>query len=119
MLFTTYFVGFPFTLSIASIYKSTGWDQLKVRREVKNITLVYNILNNLAPEYISDLIPPTVSETSNYYLPNSQNISQQANRLALLQQSFLPSTIKLWNTLDLNIRQIPILAHFKSKIRQI
>ena len=60
-----------------------------------------------------------VSETSNYYLRNSQNISQQANKLALLQQSFFPSTIKLWNTLDLNIRQIPILARFKSKIRQI
>jgi hypothetical protein len=28
-------------------------------------------------------------------LRNSQNISQQANRLALLQQSFFPSTIKL------------------------
>ena len=66
----------------------------------------------MAPEYLSDLIPPTVSETSNYYLRNSQNISQQANRLALLQQSFFPS-------LDLNIRQIHILAHFKSKIRQI
>ena len=118
-MFTTYFVGFLVTLSIASIYKSTGWDQLKVRREVKNITLVYNILNNLAPEYLSDWIPPTVSETSNNYLRNSQNISQQANRLALLQQFFLPSTIKLWNTVDLNIRQIPILAHFKSKLRQI
>ena len=115
MLFTTYFVGFLVTLSIAYIYKSTGWDQLKVRREVKNITLVYNILNNLAPEYL----PPTVSETSNYYLRNSQNMSQQANRLALLQQFFLPSTIKLWNTVDLNIRQIPILAHFKSKLREI
>jgi hypothetical protein len=111
--------GFPSYASIASIYKETGWDKLKVRREVKNLTLFYKIYNNLAPEYLSDLIPPSVSETSNYYLRNSQNISQQANRLALLQQSFFPSTIKLWNTLDLNIRQIPILAHFKSKIRQI
>jgi hypothetical protein len=111
--------GFPSYASIASIYKETGWDKLKVRREVKNLTLFYKIYNNLAPEYLSDLIPPSVSETSNYYLRNSQNISQQVNRLALLQQSFFPSTIKLWNTLDLNIRQIPILAHFKSKIRQI
>jgi hypothetical protein len=102
--------GFPSYASIASIYKETGWDKLKVRREVKNLTLFYKIYNNLAPEYLSDLIPPTVSETSNYYLRNSQNISQQVNRLALLQQSFFPSTIKLWNTLDLNIRQIPILA---------
>ena len=39
-------------------------------------------MNNLAPEYLSDLIPPTVSETSNNYLRNIQNISQQANRPA-------------------------------------
>jgi hypothetical protein len=49
------------------IYKETGWDKLKVRREVKNLTLFYKIYYNLAPEYLSDLIPPTVSETSNYY----------------------------------------------------
>jgi hypothetical protein len=104
--------GFPCYASIASIYKETGL-------EVKNLTLFYQIMNNLAPDYLSDLIPPTASETSNYYLRNSQNISQQANRLALLQQSFFSSTIKLWNTLDLNIRQITIFPHFKSKIRQI
>ena len=54
--------------SNSSIYKETGWDKLKVRREVKNLTLFYKIFNNLAPEYLSDLIPSTVSETSNYYL---------------------------------------------------
>jgi hypothetical protein len=43
-------------------------DSFVVRREVKNLTLLYKIYNNLAPEYLSDLIPPTVSETSNYYL---------------------------------------------------
>ena len=96
--------GFPSYASIASIYKETGWDKLKVRREVNNLTLLYKIYNNLTPEYLSDLIPAAVYDTSNFYLRHSQNISQQANRLAHLQQYFLPSTIKLWNTLDLNIR---------------
>jgi hypothetical protein len=77
-------------------------------RSGKKLTLFYQILNNLAPEYLSDLITPTASETSNYYLRNSQNISQQANRL--LHQSFFPSTIKLWNTLDFNIRQIKAIT---------
>ena len=49
--------GFPSYASIASIYKETGWDKLKVRREVKNFTLFYKIYNNLAAEYLSDLIP--------------------------------------------------------------
>jgi hypothetical protein len=38
--------GFPSYASIASIYKETGWDKLKVRREVKNLTLFYKIYNN-------------------------------------------------------------------------
>jgi hypothetical protein len=83
---------FPSYASIAYIYKETGWDRLKVRREVNNLTLLCKIYNNLAPEYLSDLIPPTVSDTSNFHLHNSQNISQQANRLALLQQSCFPLT---------------------------
>ena len=54
-------MGFPVTL--ASIYRETGWVTLNVRMKVKNLTLFYKILNNLTPEYLSDLIPPTVSET--------------------------------------------------------
>ena len=42
--------GFPSYASIASIYKETGWDKLKVRREAKNVTLFCKIYNNLAPE---------------------------------------------------------------------
>jgi hypothetical protein len=67
--------GFPSYASIGSIYKEMVWDKLTVRREDNNLTLLCKIYNNLAPEYLSDLIPPTVSETSNYYLRNSQNIS--------------------------------------------
>ena len=43
--------GFHCYASVASIYKETGWDKIKVRREAKNLTLLYNIFNNLAPEY--------------------------------------------------------------------
>jgi hypothetical protein len=35
--------GFPSYASIASIYKETGRDKLKVRREAKNLTLFYKI----------------------------------------------------------------------------
>jgi hypothetical protein len=50
-----------------------------------------------------ELIPPTVAESNNYNLRNRHNISQPANRLSKYQNSFFPSTIKTWNTLDLNI----------------
>ena len=64
------------------------------------------------------MVPPTVADTNNYNLRNRLNISQPSYRLSTYQQSYFPSTIKLWNTLDLNLRQLPTLPSFKSKLQQ-
>ena len=47
----------------------------------------------------------------------SHNISQPANRLSKYQNSFFPSTIKTWNTLDLNIREVPTFFTFKKRLQ--
>ena len=70
------------------------------------------------PEFLCDFIPPSVGETNNYNLRNSHNISQTTNRLSISQQSFFPSTTKLWNLLDLRIRQLSIFESFKYKLKQ-
>jgi hypothetical protein len=44
--------------SLDSIYCETGWENLTVRREDKKLNLFYKIINNEAPEYLSELIPP-------------------------------------------------------------
>jgi hypothetical protein len=103
--------------SLDSIYCETGWEKLTVRREVKKLNLFYKIINNEAPEYLSELIPPTVAESNNYNLRNRHNISQPANRLSKYQNSFFPSTIKTWNTLDLNIREVPTFFTFKKRLQ--
>ena len=46
------------------------------------------------------------------------NISQTTNRLPIFQQSFFPSTTKLWNLLDLRIRQHSTFESFKYKLKQ-
>ncbi|XP_071123775.1 uncharacterized protein [Mytilus edulis] len=104
--------------STHSLYLETGWEKLKVRREVKKLTLFYKILKENAPEYLLDLIPPTVAETNNYNLRSSQNIYQTSSRLSLYQESFIPSSIKLWNSLDLSVRFELSLNMFKLKIKQ-
>jgi hypothetical protein len=48
------------------VYCETGWEKLIVRGEVKKLNLFYKIINNEAPEYLSELIPPTVAESNNY-----------------------------------------------------
>ena len=80
--------------------------------------LFYKIVNGQVPDYLTELVPPTVADTNNYNLRNRLNISQPSYRLSTYQQSYFPSTIKLWNTLDLNLRQLPTLPSFKSKLQQ-
>jgi hypothetical protein len=48
--------------SLDSIYCETGWEKLTVRREVKKLNLFDKIINNEAPEYLSELIPPAVAQ---------------------------------------------------------
>ena len=98
--------------SLDCIYCETGWDKLIVRREVKKLNLFYKILNNEAPEYLSELIPPTVAESNNYNLRNRHNISQLAN-IPKLILSVDYKQIKTWNTLDLNIREVPTFFTLK------
>jgi hypothetical protein len=59
--------------------------------------MFYELNVGNSPEFLCDLIPPSVGETNNYNLRNSHNISQTTNRLSISQQSFFPSTTKLWN----------------------
>ena len=82
------------------------------------MVLFYKIVNDQVPDYLTELVPPTVADTNNYNLRNKLNISQPSYRLSTYQQSYFPSTIKLWNTLDLNLRQLSTLPSFKSKLQQ-
>ena len=49
----------------------------------------------------------------------THNISQYTCRTEKLKKSFFPSTILLWNTLDIDIRNSTSLSNFKLKINKI
>jgi hypothetical protein len=85
-----------------SIYREAGWEKLSTRREVTKLCMFYKLNVGNSPEFLCDLIPPSVGETiNNYNLQNSHNISQTTNRLSIFQQSLFPSTTMLWNALQL------------------
>jgi hypothetical protein len=65
-----------------------------------------------------DLIPLIAEEANSYNLWNRDYISQATHRLSISQQSLFPSTTKLWNLLDLIIRQLPNVDSFKYKLKQ-
>ena len=84
----------------------------------RKLVLFNKITQGQCPEYLTDLMPPLVSESTNYNLRTSQNYTTPLSRLTLYQKSFFPSTLKLWNDLDLTMRNSPSVHIFKKKLKQ-
>ena len=54
------------TTSHTKIYAETGWETLAERRRKQKLTLMFKIINGLAPTYLSNLIPQSVAERTRY-----------------------------------------------------
>ena len=67
--------GLTRSVSIDKLIKEIGWLSLSDRRLFQKAVLMYKIINGLAPEYISNIMPPFVSERTEYSLRNAADIS--------------------------------------------
>ena len=100
--------------SLLSIYKETGWEKLSVRCEKRKLSLFHSIVSGHSPDYLQDLLPITVCQTTNYNLRHSRNWFSK-----LRQSSFSPSTIRLWNNLPTDLRNYPCQQKLKNEIRKV
>ena len=103
--------------NILNLYRDTGWAYLQERREIHKLIWFYKIINNMAPPYLTELLPPTVEERSDYNLRSRKNISQVSTRLETFSRSFFPCTIKLWNLLPPDLRNIQSLELFTKLLK--
>ena len=110
--------GLPIFPSANSLYTETGWETLAERRKNKKLTLMYKIINNDAPSYLTSLLPHRVNEISNYNLTDNENFEIPFSRLCTFETSFFPSTLKLWNDLDQSFRNLPTLSQFKRRLKK-
>lgn len=110
--------GMPIFSSLNALYSETGWNTLDERRKMKKLILLYRIINNEAPSYLSDLLPNTVGVYTQYNLRNSSNFEIPFARLCSYDNSFFPSTLKLWNELPLHVRNSSSLVQFKNSVRK-
>ena len=80
---------------------------------MQKLVLFYKMVQDLTPLHLSSLIPPTLNETSRYNLRNANNISTINTRTNQYFISFLPSTIRDWNSLSEEHRNSTSVASFK------
>jgi hypothetical protein len=103
-------------VSLNNLYKETGWESLETRRNNHKLALFYKMYHGYAPPYLSSLVPSLVGDESSYPLRNADNVRNISCRTKLFSESFLPSTISLWNSLPHETRNCRTISSFKHAI---
>ena len=80
---------------------------------------MYKAVNDLTPEYLSDLIPHFVRDVTNYSLRNNNNLRVPFTRTEISRKSCSPSSIYVWTSLDEGIRAPISVSCFKNKIKNL
>ena len=61
-------------ISKQRLIHETGWEDMKVRRAIREV-FYFKTVNNRCPSYLTELLPFQVSERTNYSLRNTSNYS--------------------------------------------
>ena len=76
------------------------------------------MMYNLTPLYLSSLVPQPVSNLSQYTLRNSNDLQTVAARLNQYYYSFLPLSIRAWNSLPNEVKQADSVNSFKCFLKK-
>ena len=98
--------------NINLLYEETGWPTLSERRLFHVQKLMYKLVNNQAPDYLSDLLPNTVGNCVTYGLRNDNSIRVPFTRTESYRRSFIPFGISTWNNLTAETKRLPSLEAF-------
>ena len=79
---------------------------MAIRRKYQKLNFMYKAINNIVPEYISDITPPFVRDQTNYPLRNRNDFTVPINKTEIFRKSCIPSSANLWNSLDNNLKEI-------------
>ena len=72
----------------------------------------------VSPNYLSSLIPASVEDSTTYNLRNANSYRHTLSRSQLYYRSFLPSSIRAWNNLSLEVRQSNSIQSFKYQLNK-
>ena len=70
---------------------------------------MFKIVNNETPGYLKNLLPNRVRNNQNYEVPYS--------RLCSYENAYFSSTLRLWNDLDQDTRNLSSVLEFKNRIK--
>ena len=97
---------------ITPALKSLGWLTIEEQLRLRDLTMMYKCVNNLAPTYLSGKLGKR-ADAHAYNLRNGDHLNVPRCWTAAAQRSFFHRTIKAWNTLSAETRHSETLSSFK------
>ena len=70
----------------------------------------------MVPEYVADLIPPIIADTTQYALRNIKDLRNISTRTTISQKSCIPSSVYFLNNLNENLKNDDSFSTFKKSI---
>ena len=111
--------GLTRSVSINKLLNEIGWVSLKDRRQMQKLILMFKYSKGELPDYLNSHFPDLVINTNNYFLRNQMNYASIVRRLVIYSNSTIPSSVRMWNELDIDIRNSDTLSTFKNKLKHI
>ncbi len=90
---------------------------LQQRFSYHTLLLFFKIRMKISPEYLSAILPDTLSNSSRYSLRRHVYPVPRLNKVSTYAD-FFPRAIILWNTLPSSIQNSPSVHSFKSRLRE-
>ena len=95
-----------------------GWPPLMLRRKHHRLSLMYKIQNGLSPSYLTGACPPLTRDRTPYDLRSGHNITAPQTKTTCYQKSFFPASVKNWNDLEINQREVKTVDTFKEHLKK-
>ena len=95
------------------------WDTLGVRRRYYAAFMMHKIMNNKAPEYLTEVLQPIRDSTAYNLRDSSFKLALQKPNTENLKKIFSYRGAKLWNSLPTRIKAEPSLNVFRKSLRTL
>ena len=105
--------------SATRLLSELAWESLKTRREMHKLFYIFKIIKHTSPAYLVELLPDTVHVRTGRLLRSGENLTLLASRTEKFKQSFFPSSVKLWNSLQIDVRNSTSLNIFKVRLKSM
>ena len=103
--------------NIANLYADTSWQTFSERRDYAMLVMLYKIKAGSVPDYLSDILPHENRELMRHNLRNNRNIHIPSHKSETFSRSFIPTAIRLWNGLNVGMRDSATLSRLKCNLK--